>query len=53
MRIKYKCNICKKIINNRIKELIKLCKFNKIGVCSIECFNEWEAELYNKKESNL
>jgi len=39
------CVQCNKIFDRQIdKLLIALCKAKKIDVCSIDCYNDWEAE---------
>jgi len=38
------CQYCEKEIGKRDKQLIALCKAKKVYMCSIECYNEWEAK---------
>lgn len=45
-----KCEYCEGQVKKRSKELLALCKAKSIMVCSIECYNNYEAEgLYNDK----
>lgn len=48
--MKIECQICEKIIEKRDDQLLALCRAKRIEVCSIECFNDWEADFFSQED---